>query len=54
MSKANHFEDDEQAAVFDWAAHMPALKWMHSIPNGGKRNIREAARLKRQGVKSGV
>ena len=27
---------------------------MFAIPNGGNRNIREAARLKRQGVKSGV
>jgi len=27
---------------------------MYAIPNGGNRNQREASRLKRQGVKSGV
>jgi hypothetical protein len=50
----NHHEDDEQAAVFDWAAHIPILRWMFAIPNGGTRNPREAARLVRQGVKRGV
>jgi len=49
-----HLEDNEQAALFDWARNIPALRWMHAIPNGGRRNIREAARLKRQGVKAGV
>ena len=49
-----HFEDAEQQAVFDWAAHYPVLRWMHAIPNGGNRDKREAGRLKRQGVKSGV
>ena len=49
-----HLEDSEQAALFQWAGYIPELKWMHAIANGGKRNIREAARLKRQGVKSGV
>ena len=49
-----HHEDDEQAALFDWAAFFPKLKFMFAIPNGGNRNPREAARLKRQGVKPGV
>lgn len=51
-------EDSEQAAVIQWAAlnqtRHPALKWLHHIPNGGKRNPTEAARLKMQGVKAGV
>jgi hypothetical protein len=52
----DHQEDAEQAALFDWArtAKIKQLRWLHAIPNGGKRNIREAARLKRQGVKAGV
>lgn len=50
----NHHEDAEQAALFDWARHIPELRWLFAIPNGGKRNIREAARFKRQGVKAGV
>lgn len=54
----NHIEDDEQAALFEWAewnvSRYPVLAFLHHIPNGGKRDKREAARLKRQGVKSGV
>jgi len=49
-----HFEDQEQAALFQWAAYYPELRWMHSIPNGGSRNVREARRLVQQGVRSGV
>lgn len=51
-----HQEEQEQAALFDWAraSGIKALRWMYAIPNGGKRNIREAARFKRQGVKAGV
>lgn len=50
----SHHEDDEQAALFKWAAYFPELRWLHAIPNGGNRNAREAARLKAQGVKPGV
>ena len=49
-----HQEDDEQQALFEWAGYVPELRWMFAIPNGGKRNIREAARFKKQGVKAGV
>ncbi len=49
-----HIEDDNQKALFQWAAHIKELRWMHAIPNGGKRNAREGARLKAQGAKSGV
>ncbi len=51
---AHHHEDYEQTLVFQWAAYYHVLRWLHSVPNGGKRNAREAARLKAQGVKSGV
>lgn len=44
----------EQAALFEWAAYIPDLKYMHAIPNGGSRNKLEAINLKRQGVKAGV
>ena len=33
---------------------MPELHLMHAIPNGGKRDIRTAAKLKAEGVKPGV
>lgn len=51
-------EDTEQENVISWAnwnvREYPALKWLHHIPNGGKRNTAEAARFKAQGVKAGV
>lgn len=51
-------EDTEQETVISWAQwnenRFPELKWLHHIPNGGKRNKAEAARFKAQGVKAGV
>ena len=53
-----HAEDDHQATVIAWARlnerKLPALRWLFHIPNGGKRDAREAARLQRQGVIAGV
>jgi len=54
----NHEESDHQIALFQWAEWMrnkhPELALLHSIPNGGKRNVIEAARLKREGALAGV
>ncbi|MBD5128452.1 MAG: VRR-NUC domain-containing protein [Ruminococcaceae bacterium] len=54
----NHIEDTEQIHLFDWAAMQsgkyPELMSLFHIPNGGKRDAREAARFKRMGVKPGV
>ena len=54
----NHKESDQQISLFQWAklaqTQYPELSLLHSIPNGGKRNVREAARLKREGAKAGV
>lgn len=47
-------EDEEQKALFEWAAYYPELRLMHAIPNGGKRNIQTAVKLKATGVKAGV
>ena len=51
-------EHAHQVALFCWAASMlaihPELRWMYAIPNGGDRNPIVAARLKAEGVKSGV
>lgn len=48
----------EQEAFFSWAKCMEPiiseLRLLYHVPNGGKRNRAEAARLKRQGVKAGV
>lgn len=57
--RPRHIEDDEQAALYQWAAHYvlrgrPLSRRMFAIPNGGKRAPREAKRLKRQGVRAGV
>lgn len=51
-------EAAEQMAVMEWAAYnvgkYPCLERLYHTPNGGSRNIREAAKLKRMGVKPGV
>jgi len=53
-----HLESSEQQALFSWAKLMrpqhPELSLLHSIPNGGKRNVREATRLKKEGALAGV
>lgn len=53
-----HIEDAEQTTLFKWAAvqsgKYPGLSLMFHIPNGGKRDAREAARFKAMGVKPGV
>lgn len=51
-------EDEEQATLFKWAdtfkARLPELALLHAIPNGGKRPISVAVRMKRTGTKAGV
>lgn len=56
-NRPRHAEDDHQAALFDWAEkslglHPELIGLMH-VPNGGRRNAREGARLKQQGVRAG-
>ncbi len=50
-------EDGHQAAFFCWAANaasvMPLLRLLYAIPNGGKRDIVTATRLKATGTKRG-
>jgi len=51
-------EGNEQSYLFEWAKYsegaFPELALLFHIPNGGKRNKFEAAKLKKQGVKAGV
>ena len=47
-------EAEHQEKIFLWGKYIPELKWMFAVPNGGYRNILEAIRLKKQGVKAGV
>lgn len=53
-----HLEDAAQMALMRWAGFMsnryPELDLLFHVPNGGKRNAREAARFKALGVKAGV
>jgi hypothetical protein len=61
-----HAEDIEQQRLVSWAMYykLPCLPhiekgatvsdYLYAIPNGGKRNVKEAARFKTQGVKAGV
>ena len=51
-------EAQEQSTVIEWALYnqnrYPELKLLHHIPNGGRRDARTGAMMKRQGVKAGV
>jgi hypothetical protein len=51
-------EDFEQELVLRWATGQtdtwPELVLLYHVANGGKRGKREAAKLKRMGVKAGV
>jgi hypothetical protein len=50
-----HHEDNESIALWQRAQLDPVLrKYLYHIPNGGNRNPREAARMKRMGVRPGV
>jgi hypothetical protein len=45
----------ESVAFWDWAQTQELTReHLFAIPNGGSRNIIEAARMKRQGVRKGV
>jgi hypothetical protein len=57
--RPRHIEDDHQLALFKWArmANIKGVQvadYLIAIPNGGKRNAREAGRMKAMGVKAGV
>lgn len=52
-------EEIEQARVIKWSHKvavrdlMPALRWLHHSPNGGKRDAMAGAQMKALGVKKG-
>lgn len=56
--KQRNLEHDEQCAVIEWRDRMvwqwPELKYLYAVPNGGKRDVRTAVKLKREGVVRGV
>lgn len=55
---AGESEDSQQKALFCWISlnqrAYPLLMRCFAIPNGGFRNIREAAKLKAMGVRKGI
>lgn len=58
MQYRRNREAEEQEALFRWAVwaskQTPALELLFHVPNGGRRDAKEAAHLKRQGVRAGV
>ena len=57
MSKSRKYPEDEiQKECTKYLFDMEVLGWLtfYHTPNGGKRNIREAARFKSLGVRPGV
>ena len=54
---ASGSEHGHQVAFFQWAATISAIPHMdmlYAVPNGGERNLKVAANMKAEGVKSGV
>lgn len=53
-----HQESQEQQNLFEWSklsqSKYPELSLLHAIPNAGKRNIVQGARMKREGMLAGV
>ena len=49
-----HLEAAEQTAYVAWCRTTPATRLVFAIPNGGKRSILEAVRLRKEGVLPGV
>jgi hypothetical protein len=48
-------EDSEQIALMRWAVYHPLCRdYLFHIPNGGSRNLLEAVKFKRMGVKRGI
>lgn len=47
-------EHQIQVAYFDWARMHLRARRAYAVPNGGKRNIVVAAKLKAEGVRKGV
>lgn len=51
-------EHDIQASFFLWLrlneARNPTLALFYAVPNGGKRDVRVAVKLKKEGVRAGV
>lgn len=56
--KIDSTEHQEQVALFRWIGlnlkKHPQLRYAFAIPNGGKRDMGTAMKLKREGVKKGV
>jgi hypothetical protein len=50
-------EHQEQCNLIDWceknAGRYPDLAWVAAVPNGGKRTIGTARKLKKEGVRAG-
>lgn len=57
IKRTTSSESQEQKALFQWAGlaeqKYPELKLLHHIPNGGIRDIRTAANLKKKVLKEG-
>jgi hypothetical protein len=47
-------ESTEQILFFEWVGHAFPKLIVYHVPNGGKRSLKTAVRLKREGVRAGV
>jgi hypothetical protein len=57
-AKQRELERAHQVALIKWVRTVkdvyPVLKLLYAVPNGGKRNLRVARKLKAEGVQAGV
>lgn len=55
LNSMKNEEDQHQIALMDWVRLRKDIEpFIFHIPNGGRRNKREAVKLKKMGVKAGV
>jgi len=52
--KRNDEEHRIQSGIIRCLRPLPECEWLHAIPNGGKRAMKTAVKLKKEGVKAGI
>ena len=52
--KRNDEEHKIQSGIIKAVEMIPECRWLHAIPNGGKRGVITGARMKNEGVKPGI
>jgi len=54
FNPAMYVRDTSRGPVNVGYVAIPELEWLHSVPNGGKRDVKTAARMKAEGARRGI